>query len=78
MAFTGAAKCLSLTMLSINMQNLLSESGENQGKEETEDNSLHLSGDTGQFLGAPVPSTAEMQWDYIWKQNSLTAQFVKN
>lgn len=51
---------------------------ENQGKEETDDNGLHLSGGTGQLLGAPVPSIAEMQHDYIWKQNSLTAQFVKN
>lgn len=49
-----------------------------QGKEETDDNGLHLSGGTGQLLGAPVPSIAEMQHDYIWKQNSLTAQFVKN
>lgn len=38
---------------------------ENQGKEETDDNGLHLSGGTGQLLGAPVPSTAEMQCDYI-------------
>lgn len=51
---------------------------ENQGKEETDGNGLHLSGGTGQLLGAPVPSTAEMQCDSIWKQNSLTAQFVKN
>lgn len=79
-------------MLSISMQNYYLSGGEpwrktqafqshymkTQGKEETDDNGLHLSGGTGQLLGAPVPSIAEMQHDYIWKQNSLTAQFVKN
>lgn len=35
-------------------------------------------GVNGRLVWAPVPPTDEMQWDCIWKQNSLTVQFVNN